>query len=926
VVAPAIVIPIHDAADDVRRCVASVLAHAPSDAIVVLVDDASEDAALCALLEDWRARDARVRLLRNPSNLGFVRSANRGFREVVGRDVIVLNSDTVVPPRFAERLAEPLVTRREPASSRRSRTTARSSACPGSCATTPCPTVLDVDAFDALIATTSPRLRPEVVTAHGFCLYLRAEMLDRVGLFDEDRFERGYGEENDLCERAKAAGFEIRLCDDLFVYHRGGASFGNEARELELRHLELLDRLHPGYRAAAQSFIAENPLAEHHASLRYHLEGRSTRRHPAMLFLLHADPFADARRQSIGGTQYHAIDLVESLALPRALVAWPEEAGTRVAEIFFGDVSRRRTHLVPRPASSRSFAERRFTLRDIAAEAHLDELLDVFDVGAVHVHHLAWWPIGLWRRLAERDVPYAYMVQDYYCVCPSWNLLDLARVARCACVDASLEQRRSCLASWFVACGLAPPEEPRSLLAEHRAEFRALLEGAAAVIAPCEATRAIVTQAHDGANLRWHVIPYGYERVGAPDAASPHLRPEARSRPPGPLRVALVGAVAAPWKGADDALAAMRLAGELAIEWHVFGDSDAFGFPERARQAVGDATRLHFHGRYAREEIVASLVEHAIDVSLLLSPWDETFCFTLSESWAAGVPAIVSDRGALAERSRASGAGLVARDPGEVVACLDRPRDAGRRPRDAHPRCPRPSRPHPGRERRASSRGLSRGLCPTRAATRRRPLRPARSSPLRDLGARAELAARPRGELVADHLAAAHDDHRPGLAEGLGRREVGMAIEDQDVGALADLERADLALAPGGARVVDRPGAQQLGHEIAPRKRRRPGDAPLAALAAASSSAACAATALASISFQACCGDRSGSDPGLAGVAPAGSTIPVMTKCRSRSITRVPSPMKGLTSRFDPMATMRPSLAATASTQGRAESPVKIRP
>src|SRR6185295_15813545 len=151
-------------------------------------------------------------------------------------------------------------------------------------AANPLPEGLGVAGFDALIAATSARLRPEIVTAHGFCMLIRRAVLDAVGPFDE-AFGRGYGEENDLCERAKAAGFEVRLCDDLFVWHRGGASFGDEAGALESRHLERLDRLHPGYRASAQAFIASNPLAEHHASLRYHLAGRAARAHPAMLFL-----------------------------------------------------------------------------------------------------------------------------------------------------------------------------------------------------------------------------------------------------------------------------------------------------------------------------------------------------------------------------------------------------------------------------------------------------------------------------------------------------------------------------------------------------------------------------------------------------------------------------------------------------------------
>jgi glycosyltransferase involved in cell wall biosynthesis len=130
---------------------------------------------------------------------------------------------------------------------------------------------------------------------------------------------------------------------------------------------------------------------------------------------------------------------------------------------------------------------------------------------------------------------------------------------------------------------------------------------------------------------------------------------------------------------------------DLPVEWHVFGDSDAHGFPARAREAAGGRERVVFHGRYRREEIVGRLRDARIDASLLLSPWDETFCYTLSESWAAGVPAVVSDRGALAERVRATGAGAVAEDPAGAAELLRRIAgdpallDAWRRAAIAHP-------------------------------------------------------------------------------------------------------------------------------------------------------------------------------------------------------------------------------------------------
>src|SRR5215469_16493341 len=57
----------------------------------------------------------------------------------------------------------------------------------------------------------------------GFCMYVKREVLDKVGLFDPI-FGLGYGEETDLCLRAMAIGYRHVLAPGVFVYHAGSAS------------------------------------------------------------------------------------------------------------------------------------------------------------------------------------------------------------------------------------------------------------------------------------------------------------------------------------------------------------------------------------------------------------------------------------------------------------------------------------------------------------------------------------------------------------------------------------------------------------------------------------------------------------------------------------------------------------------------------
>jgi hypothetical protein len=91
-----------------------------------------------------------------------------------------------------------------------------------------------------------------------FCVALRRDVLDRVGMLDED-FGLGFYEDDDYCMRARHAGYKLICAEDVFVYHRGGGSFdrtGNDTRKimkenrrkLETKHCCHLERTHPRQR------------------------------------------------------------------------------------------------------------------------------------------------------------------------------------------------------------------------------------------------------------------------------------------------------------------------------------------------------------------------------------------------------------------------------------------------------------------------------------------------------------------------------------------------------------------------------------------------------------------------------------------------------------------------------------------------------
>jgi len=236
---------------------------------VVIIDDASTDAETAAVLRNWRARGrADWRFLANRRNLGFVATANRGMRETAG-DVVLLNADTEVTRGWLEGLARCLGSDAAIATATPWTNNGEIASMPRFCVANAPPEdrALLERAWSKAMAQSGPPLYPDIPTAVGFCMAISRRAIDRVGLFDERLFGRGYGEENDFCMRVQAAGMRNVLCDDVYVVHLGGRSFGPLGLMPGEDSMQRLLSRHPGYLEQVQDFIAADPLAPRRQSI-----------------------------------------------------------------------------------------------------------------------------------------------------------------------------------------------------------------------------------------------------------------------------------------------------------------------------------------------------------------------------------------------------------------------------------------------------------------------------------------------------------------------------------------------------------------------------------------------------------------------------------------------------------------------------------
>lgn len=225
----AIVVPVYNAAEAVAACLDSVLAQTRGAARLIVIDDASPDPAIAPLLARYRDRRG-VTILSNERNLGFTATANRGIDAAGRADVVLLNADTEVAAHWLNGLRRAAWAAADTASATAVSDNAGAFSVPELEHENPFPHGWTFAQAALAVRQQAGSAYPHLPTGNGFCLYLKRTALDAVGVLDAQAFAQGYGEENDWCQRAEAAGWRHVIAGDVLVRHARSQSFGEARR------------------------------------------------------------------------------------------------------------------------------------------------------------------------------------------------------------------------------------------------------------------------------------------------------------------------------------------------------------------------------------------------------------------------------------------------------------------------------------------------------------------------------------------------------------------------------------------------------------------------------------------------------------------------------------------------------------------------
>jgi GT2 family glycosyltransferase len=638
-----IVIPVYNAVEELKDCVSSILHHTEyGNYRIIIINDSSPDQKINEYLREIESLE-KIVILQNEKNIGFVGTVNKGMLHSKN-DVILLNSDTVVTDRWLEKLMEAAYSDSSIATVTPLTNNGTICSVPKFNEDNKIPQGYSIDSFANLIEKISLKKFPEVPTAVGFCMYIKREVISKIGLFDEETFGKGYGEENDFCCRVIEHGYKNIIADNTFIYHKGSMSFKGEKLELIKKNSKILHNRYPYYEKTVHSFIIKNPLKTIHDNINLQIRFFKNQEELKgnILFVIH-NFFDEKYNHSVGGTEFHLKDIVTGLENYNSYVMV-----TNYNEII---LKKYRAHefigsyrfKLEQPITATHFTNRQY--KEI-----VEKIINTFKIDLIHIHHLRTHTFDIPYIAKKLGIKVLYTLHDYHLFCPRANLLDENNQY---CIDSRSEMKcKQCLRKDY--------HFDTSFINVWKAQVEKMMENVDLFICPSKYTEQMFRAEFNSFSSNSNIITveHGVTKSDSLIKVKKTIKK--------PLRFGFLGGLS-PAKGSDLIFNVVTKYPIKKVEWHLIG--------ELGDQKLNllNQSNLIKHGAYKREDL--SLILNGIDLDLicLFSPWPETYSYTLTEAWNQELPVLVVPMGALKERVERVGGGWITKDISfqSVKECLD---------------------------------------------------------------------------------------------------------------------------------------------------------------------------------------------------------------------------------------------------------------
>lgn len=613
-----IIVPIYNAYKAVEECINSIIKHTDlTKNRLILINDKSTDENILGLLNSFKNQYASLNIivLDNEINLGFVGTVNKGM-EYSDSDVILLNSDTEVSDFWLEEMEKCAYSQDDVATVTALSNNATLASVPNGLQPNKLPDSMSFDEYANMVYSRSLRRYPQIPTAHGFCMYIRRNVLNVVGLFDQQTFGKGYGEENDFSYRCMDFGYKHLLCDSVIVYHKESQSFNEKKEQLINANMKILRKRYPLYVKNTENWCSKFPIKDISDNVRIGIENRDRSN---ILFLIHDWSNVNS---NVGGTTIHCLDLISRLRNDFNIhVLAPENDVYKLHSYFKDSEICNDVGLFKKNVMSSFY--------DADYRKMLETIIDGLGITTVHVHHMIGHYFDVVDLCREKKVQSIITLHDFYSLCPTINLLYMNK-------EYCMEMKdKDC-----VKCLKDKMDVQNNIVKNWQVHWGQFLQKFDQVIVPSNSTKEIIENVHTHINCE--VIEHGIdlERNTALERNEKDV-----------FNVAFVG-VMLPHKGSKVLEYFVKHCKNINIKFHLFGIAHSDLLKK-------NHSNYEYHGAYKRNELPRLLKENKIHLVCNLSIWPETYSYTLTETIACGVPVLSYNIGAVGERILKNGFGWI---------------------------------------------------------------------------------------------------------------------------------------------------------------------------------------------------------------------------------------------------------------------------
>ena len=640
----AIVMPIYNGVDETLTAIESILTYyngqnfnSRINTRLILGLDNPNNIKMTEEINARYSYNPVVKILVNDNNLGFIQNCNKMFADVDDdEEVLLINSDVICPSRdWIQELLDVSNMSDEIGTVTPMSNCASIFSFPFPNSNNDCILPKHLEIINDALSTKINNVLI-VPSCHGFCVLIRNTRLP-FELRLDPIFGKGYGEENDLSLKINKCGFKNVACPSVFVYHHESISFSGDKSPLLNRNLKILGERYPTYHADVQNWIAKDLLRPYRNNAIKQLITPLLKGKKVIIHISHSRGGGTLEyiKQKIGEYQQY-IHVQISSSQEKSKCCKLELLNIKNEELL----SELKLHL---------------NEANIINEFHWLESLCV--IKNIIIHSLIDFANP--NETLEFALNYKYtkeiLIHDYEWISPNQNL-----------IDNNLKEIPVKQSEYLYKLDQI---DKRYLLHEslnqHQINRNHFLSRADEIICPSNAAKDLIAACYPNIknmNTRYH--------DSSGDIQQNRIEQSLNKLQSEQIKLAVIGAIG-PNKGYKLLCEIGRNAfiRKNSIEIIVFG----YTFNDEKLLTINPNTIIT--GKYnGSEEFEKLLKIHKPNSSLFLSPWPETYSYTLSLAFTYNLWPFVLDYGAVAERVSHSKFGqiLTSKDPNDIIDQIEK--------------------------------------------------------------------------------------------------------------------------------------------------------------------------------------------------------------------------------------------------------------